>query len=56
MNFFITHIISKYEEIYKFFIVHIINKYEEIFLYKTSQRTSILSETQFVRDVIDGHL
>ena len=38
MNFFITHIISKYEEIYKFFIVHIINKYEEIFLYKTSQK------------------
>ena len=42
-------------DVYDFFITHIINKYEKIFLCKTSQRTSMLSGIQLVRDMIDSH-
>ena len=37
------------------FIAHIMNEYEEIFLWKTTQKTSMLSGAQFVSDMINGH-
>ena len=43
------------DELDEIFIAHIMNEYEEIFLCKTSQRTSMLSGAQFVRDMIKGH-
>ena len=38
------------DDVDEFFIAHIINEYKEIFLYKTSQKTSMLSSVQFIRD------
>ena len=46
---------KKDNDLDEIFIAYIMNEYEEIFLCKTSQRTSMLSGAQFVRDMIDGH-
>ena len=43
------------DDLDEIFIAYIMNEYKEIFLCKTSQRTSMLSGAQFVRDMIDGH-
>ena len=44
------------DDLDEIFIAHIMNEYEEIFLCKTPQRISMLSGTQFLRDMIYGHL
>ena len=46
---------EKDDDFDEIFIAHIMNEYEEIFLYKTSQRTSMLSGAQVVRDMIESH-
>ena len=46
---------KKDDDLNEIFIAYIMNEYKEIFLCKTSQRTSMLSGAQFVRDMIDGH-
>ena len=46
---------KKDDDLDEIFIAYIMNEYKEIFLCKTSQRTSMLSGAQFVRDMIDGH-
>ena len=43
------------DDLDELFIAYIMNEYEEIFLCKTPQRTSMLSGTQFIRDMIEGH-
>ena len=43
------------DDLDEIFIAYIMNEYKEIFLCKTSQRTSMLSGAQFIRDMIDGH-
>ena len=49
------HLLKGDNDIDEFFITHIINEYKEIFLCKTSQRPSMLSGAQFIRDVIDDY-
>ena len=43
------------DDLDEIFISLIMNEYEKIFLCKTPQRTSMLSGTQFIRDMIEGH-
>ena len=50
-----VHYMSQDDDLNEIFIAHIMNEYEEIFLCKTSQRTSMLSGAQVVRDMIKSH-
>ena len=48
-----TSYFERDDDVDEFFIAQIINEYEKIFLFKTPQRTSMLSGAQFVRDIYD---